>query len=191
MFVILINWFVKGAAISFAAIGDANSDQAPLQVGQFEADNRLDEVLSKFWIEEGGGGTGQESYELAAYYYAKHSILDCNRKGKKGFFFFVGDEGFYPSVSPDHVEKILGRSISGPVPSLQAFQALQEKYHVFFVQPEKTWEERKADQVLQAPPTEQEGPTPAETRYSAISSTQAQLLREINAKYRLLHPGKR
>lgn len=48
-----------------------------------------------------------------------------------------------------------------------------------------------ADQVLQAPPTEQEGPTPAETRYSAISSTQAQLLREINAKYRLLHPGKR
>ena len=137
--------YVKGAAISFAAIGDANSDQAPLQVGQFEADNRLDEVLSKFWIEEGGGGTGQESYELAAYYYAKHSILDCNRKGKKGFFFFVGDEGFYPSVSPDHVEKILGRSISGPVPSLQAFQALQEKYHVFFVQPKKTWEERKAD----------------------------------------------
>src|ERR1700690_992731 len=45
--------YVQGAAISFAAIGDAtDGDKAPLQVGQFEADNRLDEVLSKIWLEE-------------------------------------------------------------------------------------------------------------------------------------------
>src|SRR5687768_10567871 len=44
--------YVEGAAISFAAVGDANSDQAPLQIGQFEADNRLDEALSKIWLEE-------------------------------------------------------------------------------------------------------------------------------------------
>jgi hypothetical protein len=68
--------YVPGPAISFAAIGDATSgDRAPLQVGQFEADNRLDDVLSKIWLEEGGGGSGQESYELAAYYYARHTKL--------------------------------------------------------------------------------------------------------------------
>ena len=59
-----LHGYVAGAGISFAAIGDATIDKAPLQVGQFEADNRLDEVLEKFWLEEGGGGTGQESYEL-------------------------------------------------------------------------------------------------------------------------------
>lgn len=42
---IIMKNYVSGPAVSFAAIGDANSDQAPLQVGQFEADNRLDEVL--------------------------------------------------------------------------------------------------------------------------------------------------
>jgi hypothetical protein len=71
--------YVPGPAISFAAIGDATAgDRAPLQVGQFEADNRLDDVLSKIWLEEGGGGSGQESYELAAYFYARHSWLDVD-----------------------------------------------------------------------------------------------------------------
>ena len=64
---IALQGYVQNPGISFAAIGDVHSDSAPLQVGQFEADNRLDEVLSRIWIEEGGGGTGQESYELAAY----------------------------------------------------------------------------------------------------------------------------
>jgi len=136
--------YVKGAGISFAAIGDANSDQAPLQVGQFEADNRLDEELSKFWIEEGGGGTGQESYELAAYFYARHSKLACLDKGKKGYFFFVGDEGFYPSVSPQQIKDICGRDVTAPIPSSEIFKELQQKYHVFFVQPKKSWEARKA-----------------------------------------------
>src|SRR5690606_25380328 len=35
--------YVPGAAISFCAIGDATAgDKAPIQIGQFEADNRLD-----------------------------------------------------------------------------------------------------------------------------------------------------
>lgn len=137
--------YVEGAAISFAAIGDANSDQAPLQVGQFEADNRLDEVLSRFWLEEGGGGTGQESYELAAYYYARHSVLACQERGEKGYFFFVGDEGFYPSVEAAHIRRWLGREESQDLDSARIFSELQEKFHVFMVYPRKSWEERKSD----------------------------------------------
>src|SRR5262245_17675304 len=37
------------------ALGDAWCDRAPLQATQFEADLRLAEQLSKFWIEGGGG----------------------------------------------------------------------------------------------------------------------------------------
>jgi len=138
--------YVTGAAISFSAIGDASSgDQAPIQVGQFEADNRLDEVLSSFWIEEGGGGTGQESYELTAWYYAHQTRIKANEDGRKGYFFFVGDEGFYPTVHKDQIKTWLGVDVPEDVDSKAAFRALQEKFHVFFVYPQKTFEQRKSD----------------------------------------------
>src|ERR1700712_4584420 len=101
---IALQGYVKNPGISFSAIGDAYSDSAPLQVGQFEGDNRLDEVLSRIWIEEGGGGTGQESYELAAYYYSRTNCVKlANGTTKKGYFFFVGDEGFYPKLDTQPV----------------------------------------------------------------------------------------
>ena len=138
--------WVPGAAISFAAIGDATcGDQAPLQVGQFEADNRLDEVLKSFWLEEGGGGTGQESYELAAYFYAAQTDLACTQRGDKGFFFFIGDEGFYPRVSKAQVLDVLGQDIPEDIDSARAFAMLQEKFHVFFVFPQTPFEDRRAD----------------------------------------------
>ncbi len=138
--------YVDGPGISFAAIGDANSDQAPLQVGQFEGDNRLDEMLARMWIEEGGGGTGQESYELAAYYYSRTNCVRLAQgTGKKGYFFFVGDEGFYPRVDRTQVRRIIGDDLDADMDSAEAFRRLQEKFHVFFLYPQKTFEERKAD----------------------------------------------
>lgn len=141
-----LHGYVSNPGISFAAIGDATCDQAPLQVGQFEGDNRLDEMLERIWIEEGGGGTGQESYELCAWYYAR---TDCVRLreggGRKGYFFFVGDEGFYPNVDRSQVEAITGEVLPADVPTTEAFRRLQEKFHVFLIFPSKTFEERKAD----------------------------------------------
>ncbi len=137
--------YLPGAAISLAAIGDAFSDQAPLQVSQWERDNRLDDALGKFWLEGGGGGTGEESYELAAYFYAYHTHLKINAEGRKGYFFFVGDEGFYPQVSHQQVHAVLGQTLTHDVPSLEVFRKLQEKFHVFFIYPQKSWQERRAD----------------------------------------------
>ncbi|HMU39789.1 MAG TPA: hypothetical protein PKE31_12345 [Pseudomonadota bacterium] len=137
--------YVPSPAISFAAIGDANSDQAPLQVGQFEADNRLDEVLSKMWIEEGGGGTGQESYELAAFFYARQTKLECLNQGRKGYFFFLGDEGFYPQVSANHIRRVLGQEAETDIDSAAIFEELKQKFHVFFIYPQKSMAERQND----------------------------------------------
>lgn len=157
--------YVNGAAISFCAIGDATSgDKAPLQIGQFEADNRLDEALSKIWIEEGGGGSGQESYELAAYYYARHTRLAAAERGEKGYFFFLGDEGFYPRVSAEQVARVLGHPMPEAQPVLHGdprdgyeepgadgvdsrtiFRELQEKFHTFLIYPQKSMEERRRD----------------------------------------------
>lgn len=138
--------YLENPGISFCGIGDAFSDRAPLQVGQFEGDNRLDEVLERIWIEEGGGGTGQESYELAAYFYSR---TDCVRLaqgiGKKGYFFFVGDEGFYPKLDKAAVRRLIGDDLPEDLDAREAFRALGEKFHMFLIFPQKTMQERKAN----------------------------------------------
>lgn len=137
--------YVPHPQISFAAVGDAtNNDAFPIQIGEFESDNLLDDSLQAIILENGGGGgTGQESYQLMAYFYANHSKLDANLRGKKGYLFFIGDEGFYPKVSKNEVEKIFGEKIDNDLDSIEVFKKLQEKYHVFFIYPQKKWEDRK------------------------------------------------
>lgn len=138
--------YIENPGISFAAVGDAYSDRASLQVGQFEGDNRLDEVLERIWIEEGGGGTGQESYELAAYFYSRTNCVRLAQGiGKKGYCFFVGDEGFYPKVDKAAVKRIIGDDLADDLTAAEAFRRLQEKFHTFLLYPQKTMQERKAN----------------------------------------------
>ena len=61
----------------FAAVGDATCDRVPLQVGQFESDNRMDQNLEHMILEGGGGGQKTESYELMLYVAARHTAIDC------------------------------------------------------------------------------------------------------------------
>ena len=76
--------------VMFMAIGDANYDQAPLQVSQFEADNRIVEQLTQIWIEHGGGGNCFESYNLPWYFASEHTEHDSLiKRGKRGYLFTV------------------------------------------------------------------------------------------------------
>ena len=68
--------------IMFGAVGDATCDRVPLQVGQFESDNRMDDDLARIVLEGGGGGQQHESYELAMYFMARHTDLDCMRQAR-------------------------------------------------------------------------------------------------------------
>jgi len=140
------NPYIPGPAISFAAIGDATfGDQAPCQISQFEADNRLDQALTKFWLEEGGGGSGQESYELIAYYYAHRTLLHCLQQGRKGFMFFLGDEAPYDKVRANQAKQVLGHDPGGDCDTAAIFAELQEKFHVFFLFPKATMAQRRGD----------------------------------------------
>ena len=68
---------VPDPQVLFMAVGDATSDNAPLQVGQFESTAELiDQWLTWSFLEGGGGGTGSESYELAFYLLAQHTDMD-------------------------------------------------------------------------------------------------------------------
>jgi hypothetical protein len=142
----------------FMAIGDATSDRAPLQVGQFESTAELmDQWLTWSYLEGGGGGTGSESYELAFYTLAQHTDLDSwAKRKKKGYLFMTGDELPYPAVSRHQVEALFGEKLEEDIPIEEVIAAASENYHLFFLIPdlqrrkncEKRWRDLLGEQVI-------------------------------------------
>lgn len=127
---------VSDPQILFAAVGDATCDKVPLQVGQFESDNRMDQNLEHLILEGGGGGQKTESYELMLYVAARHTALDCWEKRKhKGYLFIIGDEMAYPAVSRQQVMKLVGSDIGSDVPLDRIVAEAKQRYHVYFILP--------------------------------------------------------
>jgi hypothetical protein len=124
--------------LMFMAIGDANSDQAPLQVGQFESTAELmDQWLTWSYLEGHGGGTGEESYELAFYIAAQHTDADnWVKRKKKSYLFITGDEKPYPAVSRHHIDALVGEKLDEDIPIEEVIAAAAETYHVFFLIPD-------------------------------------------------------
>lgn len=124
--------------VLFMAIGDATSDHAPLQVGQFESTAELiDQWLTWSFLEGGGGGTGSESYELAFYLLAQHTDTDnWVKRKRRGYLFMTGDELPYPAVSRHQVDALLGDKLDEDIPIEEAIAAAAEQYHLFFLIPD-------------------------------------------------------
>jgi hypothetical protein len=128
--------YIPHPQLLFAAVGDATCDRVPLQVGQFESDNRMDQNLEHMIIEGGGGGQKTESYELTMYVAARHTALDCvERRGRKGYLFMIGDEMAYPVVRRAHVQKLIGTDPQADIPLRQIIKEARQKYHLYFVIP--------------------------------------------------------
>jgi hypothetical protein len=146
------------AQLLFVAVGDARSDSAPLQVGQFESTAKLmDQWLTWSYLEGAGGGSGEESYELALYLLAEHTEMDCwVKRKKKGYLFMTGDELPYPAVSRHQIDAVIGDRLDEDIPVEEAVAVLQETFHPFFLIPdlerrrrcEKRWRELIGDYVV-------------------------------------------
>lgn len=131
--------YVDDPQILFGAIGDADSDRVPLQVGQFESDNRMDEQLRTIFLEGGGGGQKSESYELAAYFMARHTATDAfEKRGRKGYLFIVGDEMNKPKLKASHIREVLGDDVHEDIDVGSIYRELQQRWEVFFILPRKT-----------------------------------------------------
>jgi hypothetical protein len=93
--------------ILFAAIGDAASDRAPLQIGQFESGLEMDIWLTKLWL-EARGGDEPESYLLAHWFAAFHTATDSwEKRNKKGYLFTIGDAPNKP-LTDAQVQRVFG-----------------------------------------------------------------------------------
>jgi len=155
---ILTDCHVKDPQLLFMAVGDATSDEAPLQMGQFESTAQLmDQWLTWSYLEGHGGGNGHESYELALYTLAQHTEMDCwEKRKKKGYVFMTGDELPFPSLSKHVVEGIIGDRLDQDLTVEEIVAELQKTFVPFFVIPdqkrrakcEERWRELLGDHVL-------------------------------------------
>src|SRR5262249_28804703 len=125
------------------AVGDAYSDRAPVQIGQWEGSAKIDAEFRKIFMEKGGGGTGRESYELIAWYLAHRTEMDCLKRGKKGYLHMLVDERPYETVSAAQVKTIMGVDLPNDIPTRDVFEALKQKFHLFVHFPRATVQERK------------------------------------------------
>lgn len=122
--------------VMVGGIGDATCDRAPLQMGQFESGVEIDEDLAKLWLEGGGGGQKTESYELAMYFMARKTSIDClERRARRGYLFLIGDEMPYPRLKRHEVSEILGDRLRRDIPVENLVEELSLKYETWFIVP--------------------------------------------------------
>ncbi len=136
---------VSDPHIMFMGIGDAwygrssghgvrEHDEAPLQVSQFEADNRIVDQLTNLWLEGGGGNNSHESYDLPWYFAARHTVHDAMiKRGKRGYLFTVGDEEPPQMLRREDLERVLGYGPETDMPAKLSLEEARRKYNVFHV----------------------------------------------------------
>ncbi|MFC9896515.1 hypothetical protein ACFVMC_22745 [Nocardia sp. NPDC127579] len=125
--------------ILFGAVGDADCDRVPLQVGQFESDNRMDEQLRNILLEGGGGGQKSESYELAAYFMATHIATDAwDKRRTRGYLFLIGDELNKRKLASRHIRAVVGDHVRKDISVDSIYRQLAERWHVYYILPNQS-----------------------------------------------------
>lgn len=124
--------YVTDPQILMGAIGDAYCDSGPLQVGQFESDERMNDQLMNIWLVGGGGGQGMETYDLFLYFMARHTYLETFEKDeKKGYLFTMGDERPYEVVDKGHILKHTGDAVEKDIPLKDIVDEVHKRFHWF------------------------------------------------------------
>jgi hypothetical protein len=126
--------YVEDPQVMISTYGDAYCDRVPLQVSQFESDNRIDDNLDNLLLEGGGGGNGGETASLLWYYLNKHVETDAwDKRGKKGYLFVIADEVAL-DLEPRHITQFIGEEEAPARDQLTVKKLaadLQEKWEVF------------------------------------------------------------
>ena len=112
-------------------IGDLAYDRVPIQISQFEADIRIAEQLDQVYMEHGGGGNAFESYTAAWYMGARHTRLDCWKRGEKGLIITMGDEPLNPYLPRKPLEDATGDSLQADVETGKLYREAAKMYDIY------------------------------------------------------------
>lgn len=187
----LMDHGVRDPQVLFLAVGDAFHDRAPLQVGQFEATAELmDQWLTWTWLEGGGGPAGNESYELALYFAARHIETDALRlRKRRGYLFLTGDERPYPTLSRHAVQTVCGDTLEDDVLIRDLVDDVRRAFDPFFLIPdldrrgaiEGVWRDLLGDRVIAM-----ESPDDTTSVIGAIVAMNEGALADLDAVGRML-----
>lgn len=120
--------------IMIMAIGDVESDTAPLQMTEFESSIVLADQTKELYIEQGGGGNGGESYSLAhVAAHLKTSTDSFEKRGRKGFIFTIGDEKNHKLISKDQLTRTFGMPFESDLTAQECLDMALERYEVFHI----------------------------------------------------------
>lgn len=89
--------------ICICAVGDAEYDDYPIQIGTPAKGLEIDSWLEKVVLESGGGGNDFESYEIMAHYLANNCEFE---KDAKPIVFFIADESVKDKVLKSQCDKL-------------------------------------------------------------------------------------
>lgn len=133
--------YVPHPQIMFAAFSNGTCDEVPLQIGQFESDNRMDQNLENMILggRLAGGCDIYESAELLLYLAARHTAIDCwEKRQRKGYLFLITDEMAYDTVKASEISRIFGRNTGQDIPLQEIVAEARERYHVYAIIPLET-----------------------------------------------------
>ena len=120
--------------IMIMGVGDAKTDQAPLQVTQFEADIRVAEQARELWLEGYGGGNGGESYSAAHLFAATKVRADAvEKRGRKGYLFTIGDEPIHDGMTKTEIERVLGLNVEADLSAGEIMRMVSREWEVFHI----------------------------------------------------------
>jgi hypothetical protein len=126
----LKHYLGEDAKLVMAAVGDAYSDNYPLQIKKpADTFEEAKEALEGLVIEGNGGGQIKESYELAAAYFA--SVPKVARSVRP-ILVFIADEQPYEKVNADQL-RALGVTDAETQSTADVFATLNSMYEVFLI----------------------------------------------------------
>lgn len=130
--------------ILFIAFGDVKYGD-PIQVTTFGSGSELDSYLKAF-VNMGGGGDGEESPELAAYYLLESVDVSS---AKHVFAYIITDEAASPRIDDMNLRKSVNLSLKRElVETRHVFQALLRKMELFVILKETTVLGYSSDSIL-------------------------------------------
>lgn len=126
---------VEDVEFLIMGIGDFEYDRAPVQISQFESDIRIADQLERVFFEFGGGGNSYESYTAAWYMAARHTKLDCWKRGRRGILITMGDEPLNPYIPLQGrrvtFEEVTGDRLQAAVETKDLYREVTELYDVY------------------------------------------------------------